>query len=265
MKAQAVVIAMGLAAWASLSLAEEKPAKTSEGWGSVDGQFLLDGPYTTPLRFKEGDRLGRDAEVCACRTMLDETLVVDPTTKGITNIFVFLRKAPDKIHPDLIEIPPPRELTAKDCQFVPHCGTLRVGQVLNVKYLDRVEHNAHFFPTASAMPGFIVIPNDPQGTDHRFTRPESLPMRVVCDVHSWMDCYWTVLDHPYATLTDKEGRFSLEKLPAGDLTFCVWHERCGYVIREYKVHISADCRTTLPIEKVPLAKMIRKSSSEPKE
>lgn len=253
-----MVLGILLTGLISGSNAEDSPVPDL-GWGSIDGQFLLDGPYEPQLQFKTRNPQHKDWEVCGCQEMLDETLVVDPTMKGIANIFVYLKQSPGRIHPDLKAIPAKAELTAKGCRYVPHCGILRVGQTLNVKYLDSVAHNAHFNPTSNQMPGMIIQPNDPAGIDlDCFRLPESFPMKVNCDIHPWMTGYWTVLNHPYAAITDQEGRFQLDKVPVGEHTFRVWHERCGYVIREYKVTVTPNCKTVLPMEKVPVAKLTRK-------
>ncbi len=254
-----VILVLGalLAGLISGASAEEASAP-DPGWGSIDGQFLLDGPHEPQLRFTGRDSHSKDWEICGCQEMLDETLVIDPATKGIANIFVYLKKAPGRVHPDLKAIPAQAELTAKGCRYVPHCGILRVGQDLNVKFTGEVAHNAHFNSIANSPYGFIVQPNAPSGVNHRYPLPESFPMKVVCDIHPWMDSYWTVLDHPYAAITDKEGRFELEKLPVGEHTFCVWHERCGYIFREFKVTVTPNCKTVLPIEKVAAAKLAKK-------
>lgn len=241
----------------SLGLAQEKPAAPG-GWGSIEGQFVFDGPYTPELLFAQGDPKVKDSEICASVDLPDEALVVDPETKGIANIFVYLRNAPDRIHPDLMAIPAKAELTAKGCRFVPHCGILRASQILNIKYTDDAAHNAHFQALRNSVPGFIVQPNNPDGINHRFQLPEHLPMRVVCDIHNWMNGYWIVLDHPYASVTDKDGKFKIANLPAGEHSFCVWQERCGYVNREYKVKVAEGKTTTLEVENVPAAKFAKK-------
>ena len=130
-----------------------------------------------------------------------------------------------------------------------------MGQDLNVKFTDEVAHNAHFNPVTNSAVGLIVQPNSPAGINHRYPLPESLPMKVVCDIHPWMDGYWTVLDHPYSAITDKDGRFKLEKLPVGEHTFCVWHERCGYVIREYQVAVVSNSHAALPTVKLTAAQL----------
>lgn len=54
-------------------------------------------------------------------------------------------------------------------------------------------------------------------------------MTVECNIHPWMKAVWLVIDHPYGATTNANGEFKIEKLPAGDYEFAVWHERAGYL------------------------------------
>jgi hypothetical protein len=42
-----------------------------------------------------------------------------------------------------------------------------------------------------------------------------------------MNAYVGVLEHPYFAVTDTEGKFELNTLPAGSYTIEAWHERLG--------------------------------------
>jgi hypothetical protein len=48
-----------------------------------------------------------------------------------------------------------------------------------------------------------------------------------CDVHGWMNAYVGVLPHPFFSVTDASGSFSLKGLPPGTYTIEAWHERLG--------------------------------------
>ena len=50
-----------------------------------------------------------------------------------------------------------------------------------------------------------------------------------------MTAYVLILDHPYAVVSDKDGKFKIEKLPVGELEFRYWHERAGYLIKTVKI------------------------------
>jgi hypothetical protein len=68
--------------------------------------------------------------------------------------------------------------------------------------------------------------------------------------------YWIVSDHPYVAVTDPDGKFRIENLPAGEHTFRVWHERAGFMSpvpyqRDLKVNVEADKVLALPAFKLP--------------
>jgi hypothetical protein len=70
-----------------------------------------------------------------------------------------------------------------------------------------------------------------------------------------MKAHWLILDHPYAAITDADGKFTIKDLPAGDHEVVVWHEGPGYIERKLKVKITAGKTTDLGVVKVPAAKM----------
>ena len=59
----------------------------------------------------------------------------------------------------------------------------------------------------------------------RFDKPGLV--RVYCNVHEQMIAYVMVVESPYHTVADEQGRFRLEGLPPGRGTLVVWHERAG--------------------------------------
>jgi hypothetical protein len=71
-----------------------------------------------------------------------------------------------------------------------------------------------------------------------------------------MKAYWLIIDHPYATVTDKEGRFTIEKLPVGEIEFRIWHEVLGYIDREYVVTVG-EGQTKLDPVRVPASRFQR--------
>ena len=96
----------------------------------------------------------------------------------------------------------------------------------------------------------MIAANDRSGNvKWQFTVTERLPTRVNCDIHNWMSANWLIIDHPYAAITDKEGRFKIESVPVGEHNFVVWHERSGYVFgatkRSIPVTIEAGRTTQL--------------------
>lgn len=237
-----------------VALAISAPAMAA-GWGSVEGQFILDGkvPDVPPI-VKEGDATVKDAAVCAAEGVPNDALAFDPETGGIAYVFVYMRRAPSEVHPDL-KSSQQKEVVfdQKGCRFVPHALIVRTDQVVICKSSDAVAHNLHTNPFANTPANFIVQPNDSKGMPVKMPSVESLPVKVQCDIHPWMGAWWVVVDHPYAAVTDKTGKFKIENLPEGEHEFRVWHEAAGYIDRKFVVKVKAGETTTVPPVKVPLA------------
>lgn len=202
----------------------------AEGWGSISGQITLKGDVPKPkVVIKMGDSKVKDFKCCAEKTLYDNTLIVHPKTKGIRHIFVYLRKV-NRIHPDLKESKKKElEFDQKNCRFEPHTMLLRTDQTVYVKSNDPIGHNTHTNPIRQDGINLLITPNDREGVKMTLKNPEFLPTKVNCDIHPWMSAYWMVLDHPYMTITDENGKFKIDKLPEGEHDFLFWQERCGWL------------------------------------
>jgi len=211
---------------------------SADDWGSVTGQFVFDGDVPEPVvQRSKGDPAVKDPAVCAAETHYNKDLVINPENKGIQNVFMYMRRA-KSVHPDLKAS---KEKTIvfdqKGCTFYPHSLIVRTDQKVLVKSDDAVAHNTHTFPIKNQAVNFILAPNDREGKEVANVIPEILPMQVKCDIHPWMTAYWFVVDHPYAVVSDKDGKFSIKNLPAGKNDFRIWHEKVGYVERKFTVNI----------------------------
>ena len=229
-------------------------AAGAEEYGTIKGKFILKGDVPDPkVLIKKGDATVKDAAVCAAKELPSQVLLIDEKTKGIQHIFIYMRKATD-VHPDLKSVATDKKVVKfdqKNCRFIPHTLFVRTDQEVNVISSDGVAHNTHTFPLRNEQQNFLLVPNDQKGRNLKHRFGEFLPMQVKCDIHPWMKAYWLVLDHPYAAITDKEGNFTIEKLPVGEHTFRIWHERAGWVIRSYKVDVKPG-EQTLKTEEVAL-------------
>lgn len=223
----------------------------ADGWGSVSGRILWKGDVPEPEILIPKGAAVKNAEVCAVKTINKNDLVVDSESKGIANIFVYLRKAPKKINPDLKSFEPEVVFDQKGCRFIPHTLLVRAGQSVEVLNSDPISHNTHTYAIRNASQNLIIPGNTPQGKGTMFPMKsrESLPIQVKCDLHSWMQAYWLILDHPYAAITDTDGSFEIKDLPVGKHSFRVWHERVGYLERSLSVTIGDGETTELdPLE-----------------
>lgn len=210
-----------------------------DGYGTLTGQFVVSGtvPVLPPL--VSATAPGRGLPAKCGTTIPDESLVIDPNTNGIENVVLYLPKAPPSIHPALIARPLPTLAFDATCgRFVPHVLLVQTHQVVACRSLDPLAYNVHTFPPRNRQSNFIVGPA-PAPTLVVPGVAERLPFKVGNDIHTWMSAHWLVLDHPYAAITAKDGRFSIRQLPVGTHTIHAWHERGGYLIKAMTVKINS--------------------------
>jgi hypothetical protein len=189
----------------------------ADEWGTITGQIVVEGDVAEPVLLHAKDANIKDKAVCATKDHYAEDLIVDPQTKGLANVFIYLAKKRKLIHPDLVEpTNPDVTIMCKDCQFEPHCTIARLSQSIAVRSEDGVAHNQRPYPLKSDRVSEVVAPKGVRPESFRFRKAQTLPMKVTCDYHPWMMGHWLVVDHPYAALTDKEGRFKIEHLPVGE-------------------------------------------------
>ena len=205
--------------------------------GSADlvGTVVFDGtpPNLTPLIAQGADV--KDMTVCSAMEVPDESLVVDPTTKGVQNVFVFLEKAPAGASP----VPPPDQqiFDQKGCKFIPHAIVVRTKVPLLVLSDDNVGHNTHTYPGRNSSFNGAISANERKGVPLTYAQPEREPFKVACDVHPWMSAYHLPLDHGFAAVTNAKGEFTIKGLPAGNHTLKVWHEGGKLLERSLKVTV----------------------------
>lgn len=216
---------------------DSKHPKLSKGTGGFAGTILFDGtPPPQGIKFKKG-AAPADPSVCGAQAIPDESLIIDPKSKGVKNVFVYLKKKPKGWKGTTPK--QPVVFDQKGCIFFPHNLVVRAGQTVLVKNGDPVGHNTHTNPLRNSAFNQVIAPSNRKGVPLTFRKAESLPVKVVCDIHSWMNAYQLVVDHPFAAVTDKNGEFAIPDLKPGKYTFTIWHERPGYLERKFKITVKA--------------------------
>jgi len=163
----------------------------------------------------------------------EETVVVDPATKGLANVVVYLKgvRASEGVTTD--KTPPPPVLDQVHCRYTPHVVAVEAGRPLVVRSSDDAMHNVHYAPAGNPAANFGMTGPGQEKTV-TFAKPE-LAVRVKCDVHPWMTAYVAVMGNPWFAVTDAHGKFEVSHLPAGTYTLAAWHERYGEVTRQVTV------------------------------
>jgi plastocyanin len=118
------------------------------------------------------------------------------------------------------------QLEQHHCEYNPHLLIVPAGKCLQIVNNDQVLHNVHAYQTAEESKTVFNIAQPIKGVKSK-TRALMDPglIRVSCDAgHPWMSAHVMVAEHPYYTITDKNGNYSLCDVPPGEYTIRLWHE-----------------------------------------
>ena len=197
---------------------EQEAAATGTGWGTLKGRFTFAGTPAQPKALV----VDKDTEVCSMGGMklLDRSLLVDPSTKGLANVVVFARKT-SRVKTAAAETP--LVFDQKNCEFLLPVFAARVGQPVDVHNSDPIGHNTNI-----AGSSFNQLVPAGQGTAYKPDAETGMPTMVTCNIHPWMKAYAVFRKDGYVAVSAADGSFTIPDLPAGEtIEFQVWHERSG--------------------------------------
>ena len=198
--------------------AEAVTAATGTGWGTLKGRFTFAGTPAQPKALV----VDKDTEVCSMGGMklIDRSLLVDPSTKGLANVVVFARKT-SRVKTAAAETP--LVFDQKNCEFLLPVFAARVGQPVDVHNSDPIGHNTNI-----AGSSFNQLVPAGQGTAYKPDAETGMPTMVTCNIHPWMKAYAVFRKDGYVAVSAADGSFTISDLPAGEtIEFQVWHERSG--------------------------------------
>ncbi|MCA9217015.1 MAG: hypothetical protein KDB27_28295 [Planctomycetales bacterium] len=191
----------------------------AQEWATLSGRFL----YPPEL---SADANARN----------DKELVVNPKNNGLANVAVWmyrrgkdLKPLPDE-HPDYkAAMEHKKSIAFANGNINSQIFLLRTGQPLEVINNDAVAYDPSFtFQNLKNKPI-----NRPLPPGERFQvelkHAEPLPVLIQCAVHPHLHGRLLVMDHPYMSYTDKDGKFEIKNVPRGEWTFQFWHSKTGYV------------------------------------
>ncbi|SVA65579.1 uncharacterized protein METZ01_LOCUS118433 [marine metagenome] len=118
----------------------------------------------------------------------------------------------------------PVVLDQKGCVYTPHVFGILRDQTLLIKNSDVTLHNIHSMPKVNKEFNF-AMPKVVKEKTASFDQSEDAPFYIKCDVHPWMKTWALVSDHPYFAVTDAQGNFSIDGIPAGTYEVVCWQEK----------------------------------------
>ncbi len=142
-------------------------------------------------------------------------------------------------------VPSRVEITQDDEQFVPHVVAITAGSSVEFPNRDPYFHNVFSLSRPATFDLGRYAPGDSR--TGVFEKPGIV--KVYCHIHSQMSALIRVFDHPWFTVPNDAGEFSIEEVPAGEHSLVAWHERIGE--RKERVTIRPGATTevvfTLPV------------------
>ena len=173
------------------------PATLSQGLrgsGTIRGRVDVRRPATPPERRPNVADLGARA-------------ALGDISDRLTSV-VFFESAPRAA---AAAAPAHAVLDQRDERFVPHVLAVTTGTVVDFPNSDRIYHNV--FSLSKTRPFDLGRYAAGRSKAIKFDRPGIV--RVFCDIHSHMNAFILVFDHPFFALTDADGRYRIDNVPAG--------------------------------------------------
>jgi len=230
---------------ASLELAPIPRLIERKTWVTVGGRVVFPDQRKLPAQRQVpvGSIKDRGFFTPSGELLFHNDVAIDPTTRGIANVVVWLRPDSDdlkttfpreKIHPQFaLAKAADRFFQAGRDGFQPRVVAAQVGDRVVFSNTTSIPFNVNYQRTFRLEEGnetgdFNILL--PSGKTH-FAKPLPVllsPDHFTDNIHPWVQgCVWA-FDHPYFAVTDESGNFQIKDVPEGPWRLVVWHERAGY-------------------------------------
>jgi plastocyanin len=187
--------------------------------GRIHGFVRLKGTLPAPSfeSPKEHD------DICGHQVPLQRVALGD--ANGVQDAFVYL-----EVVQDGGAYPKPSSVLVdqRHCEYVPHVMIVPAGTKLEITNSDPILHNVHGLQMTDAGMQTLFNIAQPVRGEHTTVEPALTQPGIVylaCEAgHAWMNGYVFVANHPYVTLTNRDGEFLMTGVPPGTYRIRMWHE-----------------------------------------
>lgn len=191
------------------TLAGSKPSN-----GSIGGQIVYPGkaPKVETLQLPNG------------AVLKDQSLVVNPKNKGVSNVVVRLKyKAAKKTVAPAKTV----NLRCRTSQIVELVVALRSGDTLQVTNFDATSYRLGLYYSDGKRQILEIPPTSK--TLHLITANRSGEVRVMGEKYSWMASYlYVVKAEEEVAVTDSNGKFKFTSLREEPVKLRFWHQKSGH-------------------------------------
>ena len=186
---------------------------TSSDPGSADvlGRVTLKGEMPPPRKLS----ITKDAEVCGA---VDTIKDIEGEEGGVARVVIEIKG----VKGEGWEYQDPADgyvMRQKNCQFLPNLVVIPRGKDIHVYNDDPVGHNVNtgdWNQTQPPGPKPIIKPVE-----------NKAPVKIVCNIHSWMEGWIYPVQNPYFAVTDAKGQFKIAGVPPGKYRINIWHPSLG--------------------------------------
>lgn len=233
------VFAVGIIS--TLLTAGNVPAAESQQNKSVGGRVTGRVTYSGPMPLTQfPDNSGRKRKL----------LEVNSKNRGLREAVAYLIPEPNAAAPrrPIAEAEfKPVVVDQRDETFLPHVIAVREGQPVVFTNSDQSNHNVRTASLDDQNVFNVYTPPSGNSYTHRFRKDRrDRPVRVGCDIHTWMSAWIYVFDHPYFAVTNKAGEFRIENVPAGKYVLHVRHPE-GPLAHERRIEVKRDSTVEMAI------------------
>jgi hypothetical protein len=216
-------------------------AGAENGSGTISGTVRLIGsPPSIPTVPPQ-----MDFDMCGSVARPTQSLLLGPN-QTVRNVIVYLagyaqNSASNGTNNAII-------IDQRDCEFVPRIQIARSGVPLILRNSDPILHvvRIDLMSNTNGPRTLLKVATPYAGYEKLYQfanfREPTLLQVTSGNGHEWMAAYIAVLPHPWAALTDENGRFTLHNVPAGTHRIYAWHEALGTLVHD--VHVNGEGSTT---------------------
>jgi plastocyanin len=228
-----VVIALAFAT-ASLGLVHAA-APVAVATGTIRGTVTL--PATPAGRRPSVNRPGGSSAADREQDALDRqtgVVYLDNMPRGMAGEFVE-RKA---------------RLDQRGQRFVPHIVAIGVGGTVDFPNSDPFFHNVFSLSDVRS----FDLGRYATGKSKTVRFDKAGVVRVFCDIHSHMSAFVFVFAHPYFDVSDGQGRYRIDGVPAGTHSLVLWNETIEPETRQVTVPDGGEVEVNFAIAASPAPK-----------
>jgi hypothetical protein len=211
------------------------PVRAAENGGVITGTVRLKGkpPVITKV-FPASD-----LDVCGERARAAQVLMLG-TNQTVRDAIVYLAGTARDRKSNIAS--PAIVLDQRDCEFVPRIQIVRSGVPLILRNSDPVLHVVRIdsMSGTNAARTLLNVATPYAGFEKAYRlanfREPTLLQVASGNGKAWMAGYIAVIPHPWAVLTDENGRFTLRNVPPGPHKIYAWHEVLGTLLKDVRVN-----------------------------